>query len=201
MTTLNLTKGSTLNLAKAVTDSKIQFELGWTGVNGKTLDLDSYIAVLDKDNVVLDFIYFGHKKTSGIKHHGDDLTGGGRNGGVNETISIKTSELNPRATTLIAGLFIYSGASSLEAVDYAFTQVKDNNGNIVVKYDIRNEFKGFKSVEVASLNYKEGAWSFNALGNGSSNGYSGTLSKYSVGKTVGSGGGGIISSIFGGLFR
>lgn len=196
---LNLEKGVPINLDKTVTEEKMKFDIGWTGKNGKSLDLDTYIAVIDKDNVVLDFIYFGNLNGEGVDHKGDDLDGGATKSGINETIVIKTKKLNPKAVKLAVGLFIYSGAKNLSKVDYAFAQLRDSNGNVVVKYDLAQEFGESQSVEIAEIVYSAGSWSIKAIGEASQLDFDGVRKKYKVGKSIGStsGGGGLFGRIFG----
>jgi tellurium resistance protein TerD len=181
---LNLQKGATLNLSKSssnVTEEKVTFGLGWRGVGGRSLDLDSYIAVLDQNDRVLDFIYFGNKNGKGIKHHGDDLVGGGKGNKPNEEITMKLNSLDPSATKLVAGLFIYSGASSLKQVDFAFSTLTDNKGAEVVRYDVKEDFGNAKSLEVARIEKHNNEWIFKAVGEASSDGYSQVSSRFRKG--------------------
>lgn len=214
MHTLNLTKGNTLNLTKgheASTKEKATFGLGWRGRGGSTLDLDSYVVVLNDSNKVIDFIYFGNKTAPGIKHNGDDTRGGGKGDAPNETINIKLSSLDPKATKLIIGAAIYSGANNLGQVDYAFCTMSDNSGNEIVRFKIDEQFAKARSFNAASVELVKGEWVFTALGDASQSDFHGVSANYSRGKIVGSGGNisssapqeerGIIGRLFGGLFN
>lgn len=186
---LNLQKGATLNLSKGnsnVTEEKVTFGLGWRGVSGRSLDLDSYIAVLDQNDKVLDFIYFGNKNGKGIKHHGDDLVGGrGKENKPNEEITMKLNSLDPSATKLVAGLFIYSGASSLKQVDFAFSTLTDNKGAEVVRYNVKEDFGNARSLEVARIEKHNNEWIFKAVGEASSDGYLQVSSRFCKGNIAG----------------
>lgn len=211
MTTLNLQKGSTLNLSKGhenSTKEKATFGLGWRGRGGATLDLDSYVVVLNSSNKVIDFIYFSNKTASGIKHNGDDTKGGGKGDKPNETINIKLVSLDSRATKLIIGAAIYSGASNLGQVDYAFCTMSDNAGNEIVRFKIDEQFAKSKSFDAASVELEKGEWVFTALGNASQDNFYQVRKRYSVGNTItGSSQSSqpesqsIVGRLFGGLFR
>lgn len=211
MEPLNLQKGSTLNLTKGhenSTKEKATFGLGWRGRGGSTLDLDSYVVVLNSSNKVIDFIYFSNKTASGIKHNGDDTKGGGKGDKPNETINIKLVSLDSRATKLIIGAAIYSGASNLGQVDYAFCTMSDNAGNEIVRFKIDEQFAKSKSFNAASVELEKGEWVFTALGNASQDDFHQVLKRYSVGNTItGSSQSdqpesqSIVGRLFGGLFR
>lgn len=209
---LNLSKGGTLNLSKGhtqATQEKSTFGLGWRGRNGATLDLDSYVVVLNSSDKVIDFIYFGNKTANGIKHNGDDTRGGGSGDKPNETINIKLSSLDSSATKLIIGAAIYSGASNLGQVDYAFCTMSDNSGREIVRNKIDEQFAKAKSFNAASVTLEKGEWVFTALGDASQDDFHGVRSRYGVGKTLGATSStsstttsepGIVSRLFGGLF-
>jgi len=179
---LNLSKGSTLNLNKVQglnLNKGVVFGLGFSGKGGRSIDLDSYVAVLDANGTPIDFVYFSKLKGKGIKHNGDDRQGGGRATDPNETIDINLDNLDSRAQKLVIGLFIYAGAASLKGVKSAFTNLTDNSGNEVCRYDLKEKFGNYKSVEVATVTKEStGEWTFKATGAGSSDGYSDIKNKF-----------------------
>lgn len=179
---LNLSKGDTLNLSKSSDlnlSKDMVFGLGFSGKNGRSLDLDSYIAVLDDTGSPLDFIYFGNLKGAGIKHNGDDIVGGGKSTDPNETIKVNLSKLNPKATQLVIGLFIYANANNLGDVKNAFANLTSNTGNEVCRYDLKAEFPKYNSVVVATVNKSlDGEWDFVAVGKGSKDKYRDIKYKY-----------------------
>lgn len=185
MNTLNLSKGGTLNLTKGhsnTIDEKSTFGLGWRGKGGRTLDLDSYVAVFAGDKVI-DFIYFGKKIGKGIKHNGDDTVGGGSGKAPNETINAKISSLDPSATKLIFGAAIYSGATSLSEVDFAFCTLQDKSGQEVVRFKIDEQFGKARSFDAASVEKVNGDWIFTALGVASQDDFRGVRSRFSIGSS------------------
>lgn len=169
---IDLKKGQGINLTKASGSlSKVVMGLGWQGVDGKTLDLDSYVALQDANGNNLDFIYWGKLSGSGIEHHGDDLVGGGT--GVNETIDININSLPSNVTKIVCGLFIYSGASNLAQVDHAFVKISDQSGTDIVNFNVKDQFGSNKSLIVGNLVKKnDGEWVFDAVGEGSNMSYS-----------------------------
>lgn len=217
MASLNLTKGSKLNLNKVQglnLSKDMVFGLGFTGKGGRSVDLDSYVAVLDSEDRPLQFVYFGRLKDKGIKHNGDDTRGGGSANAPNETIQVNMSKLDTRAAKLVVGLFIYSGASSLGSVDSAFANLTDNSGNEVCRYNLKEQFSKFKSVDVAHVTKVGSEWEFTATGIGSSENYNDIKRKFEGRSTVDLSGtsnsssssssgesGGFFSRIFGGLFN
>lgn len=193
--TLNLSKGGTANLTQSgAASGVVKFGLGWVGKYGRSLDLDSYVAVLAADDEVIDFIYFNNKKGTGIKHSGDDQRGG-KNGAPNETIEIDLSQLHPGAVKLIVGLFIWRGAENLGEVDSAFANVIDQKGNEVVRYDLEKGYETSKSLEVAHIERRYNDWTFVSVGQGVSDNANSTISRFTKGKKMGKAGG------FGGMLR
>lgn len=116
--------------------------------------------------------------------------------------------LDSRATKLIIGAAIYSGASNLGQVDYAFCTMSDNAGNEIVRFKIDEQFAKSKSFNAASVELEKGEWVFTALGNASQDDFHQVRKRYSVGNTItGSSQSSqpesqsIVGRLFGGLFR
>lgn len=94
---LNLTKGASLNLSKTSTGEKAPtlwtVGLGWDS-NKQFLshdyDLDASVVMIRAagENEV---VYYGNKKSKGVAHGGDNLTGQGK--GDDETISVDLKEV------------------------------------------------------------------------------------------------------------
>lgn len=184
MSGIQLKKGEAFNLTKVEgvnLNKKLTFGLGFSGKNGKSIDLDSYVAVLDKKDKVLDFVYFSNMKTKGIKHNGDDLVGGGKKNEPNETIDITLPSLDPKAAKLIIGLFVYSSGKSLRNVSTAFANITTKTGKELCRYNLL-DFQKFKSVEAGHLiKNSSNEWSFEAIGKGYQKGYSKILKQYKRG--------------------
>lgn len=187
---LNLEKGAVLNLSKVESDlSKITMGLGWEGIGGRNLDLDSYVAILDNQGNTLDLVYFSNLRSKGIQHKGDDLVGGGRKDMPNEEIVVTLDALNANATKLVFGLFIYAGASNLSKVDYSFVTMKDKNNNEILRYNINDNFGGYKSLTVCEMTKEGNEWIFKAVGKGEQLSYTQVKKKYTKGSSSNSRGG------------
>jgi tellurium resistance protein TerD len=164
---INLQKGQVINLTKSeggIGISQAVLGLGWQGVGGRDLDLDSYVALLDSAGNTISFVYFSNLRGPGVKHFGDDLVGGGRKDDPNEQIAIDFDALPDNCEKVIAGLFIYSGASNLSQVDYAFATIH-GDGKEQVRFKV-SDFKDSSSLVVGEFVKRAGEWNFRALGNG-----------------------------------
>lgn len=176
---VNLQKGQSVNLNKESGDlNKVTLGLGWVGKNGKKIDLDSFVALRDKNGNNLDLIYFGNLTTKGITHNGDDLVGGGSSVSVNETIDINLSKLPANVHEVICGLFMFSSGKTLKQVDSAFVKVYEKR-NDLLNFNIKESFGKSKSVIVGKLIRNGSEWNFETIGEASSDSYNKILQKYS----------------------
>lgn len=175
---IKLEKGSKIDLKKASSNDypleTVVVGLGWSGINGMNLDLDSYVGTRDKDGNPIQFIYFGHKNDQGILHNGDDLVGGGLSTDPNETIEINLNSLPSVVKYVEAGLFIFSGASDLRQVDYAFVniekKIQGQSNEELVRYTMDSGFvemsfgRYAKSVVAGKFIREDDGWKFEAIG-------------------------------------
>lgn len=168
---INLSKESGINLSKGVI-----FGLGFAAKSG-TVDLDSWVSVIDANDKCIDFICFSNLRGQGIKHNGDDLVGGGKESEPNETIEINFSNLKEGATKLIVGNSIYSGARNLGNLKYAFTTLTQN-GSEVARYNMKDNYGNSSTVVVGEFRLSGGEWKFKALGRGESHDYQGAKRTY-----------------------
>jgi tellurium resistance protein TerZ len=184
---IQLKKGESFLLTKAGGTSLSDvytFGLGFTGKKGRSIDLDSYIGVLDSAGNPLNFIYFGKRTAMGIFHNGDDMDGGGDVTKPNETIEITLSKLEPRASKLIIGLFVYSSGETLKNVSSSFANVETSSGKELCRYNLANDFQKYKSVEVATIEKNsKGSWEVEAVGQGSSHGFNKIKKKFTYGES------------------
>jgi tellurium resistance protein TerZ len=166
---VNLKKGEKINLSKSNPKSdlsKITIGLGWSGKNGKVIDLDSYVGLIKENEKEL--IYFGKLYTSGITHNGDDLTGGGRSNLPNETIDIIKDNLPSDTKELECGLFTYTLGKNFKDVVDAFISITDKNGKELVRYEL-SDFGKSKSLVAGKFFISNGEISFEAVGEASNN--------------------------------
>jgi len=117
LTTINLTKGANVNLAKAAPGAqRFVFGLGWNANPSNPPDLDA-AAYPCSTNAAGDpellspaeksFVFFGNLTSAdgAIVHSGDNLTGDGD--GDDERITIDTSKLDSRVDSIILGVAIF----------------------------------------------------------------------------------------------
>lgn len=201
---INLAKGDTINLSKESSGNlkKVTLGLGWVGKGGRNLDLDSFVALRDKNGNNIKFIYFGKLTCAGVKHHGDDLVGGGSARSVNESIDIKVNELKPEVSEITCGLFIYSGASNLSQVDSAFIDISEGRNNLA-SFDLKESFGKAKSVIVGKLVKQDNnEWEFVTIGQASNKNYDDIKREFTGSSSISStpsstSGGGFFRRLFG----
>lgn len=153
---INLKKDERINLSKEIGATKVRVGLGWTGRRG-SVDLDSYVATFDAEGNRTDFIYFGNLTTMGIKHHGDDLVGGGRATDPNESIDIDLSALGSDVAKVVIGVVDYGGKGLFRVKD-SFLNI-EQDGKEVLRADL-GEYPKSMGV-VAGLFQKRGdEWYF-----------------------------------------
>lgn len=181
---LNLSKGISLNLTKENESLKnIKIGLGWQ----TRMDLDSVAVLMDKDNNIVDTIYFGHKKGKGIKLHGDDLTGGGK--GDNEIISATLDEIPKKVIKicLFANIFSFFGTSTktFGNVRQSYIRLVNSQTNQeLCRYSLEDDFKDYNGVHFADLVRDDNNdWNFVTLGKGL-NGSVSDIKKYCLNGTV-----------------
>jgi hypothetical protein len=89
------------------------------------INLDSYVALLDKEGKPLDFIYFGNTISydSSIKHLGNPKSNKSLR---SEIIRLDLSKLDPSVKSLVIGIFVFSGSLTFEEIDYLEVDITDN---------------------------------------------------------------------------
>ena len=174
---VSLKKGQKVSLKKKNGSqlNKIFFGLNWGMITKKnflfgeskiSVDFDISIVLLDKQNNILETIYFRNKTAPGIKHHGDDQSGDEKDDGLdNEVIELLLSDINPKTVNI--GLLLNSYLhQKLDSVPYAGCRVfegsVDKPTNILAKVDIANsvQFKGKESIIMGALRKEGDSWEF-----------------------------------------
>lgn len=167
--TLNLEKGDDLDLSKQSPGlSKIRFGLGWDPAEaGDTYDLDASVAVFqgqDRKHVV----FYNNLSAPGIKHSGDDLTGGASDTGPDEEINVDLNEIDGDRAELIVTLYnAQQKGQSLKEVKNAFVQVTNGEtGDEIAKYGISDSDMDGAAMHFATLvrDPNDGDWHFKAVG-------------------------------------
>ena len=179
--TVVLTKGVNISLEKAVQAglTNVAVGLAWDEIPGASdFDADSLAVMLDENGkLVTDgAVYYGLAPSPGapfksidgsIHHSGDNLTGKGSGDDETLTTSLDTVPANVSKINFIIN--IHEAAARRQN----FGQVPSckarlynkDNGEVLAKYDLVEDFSAATAVEVAQLYRYEGTWKFKALGN------------------------------------
>lgn len=167
---VNLQKGSKINLSKECSDTlkKVNVGLGWD----TRTDLDSFAFLIDDKNKVCDTVYFGNKKCKGVKLNGDNITGKGD--GDDEIITVNFEKVPDEIIKIKFGANIFAAGFKLFGVK-KFSQVKGayvrlvnvENDVELCRYNLTEDGKNFNAFIFAELyRMADGTWNFEALGQG-----------------------------------
>jgi len=179
--TVVLTKGVNISLEKAVEAGlkNVALGLAWDEIPGAAnFDADSVAIMLDSNGktVANGLVYYGLAASGGasfksvdgsIQHSGDNLTGAGS--GDDETITTTLASVPANVEKINFIINIHDAAARRQN----FGQVPSckarlynkDNGEVLAKYDLVEDFSSATAVEVAQLYRYEGTWKFKALGN------------------------------------
>lgn len=171
---INLTKGQKIDLTKDTNLTKVNVGLGWDeATHGADVDCDASCICLDANDKAISknyedcVVYFGNKKLTGIKHSGDNLTGGGD--GDDETIEINLEDIPSKVEKIVVFMNIYDGSrrnQSMESLKNAFIRLynpKENNKEIC-RFEL-DESKGTAGALIVGEIYRHnGNWKFGAIG-------------------------------------
>ena len=176
---INLQKGQRVSLKKPTGDGldRVLVGLGWDVKqfdNGADFDLDSSVFMLGENGKCPtdgEIVYFGNLEHSSgaVKHMGDNRTGEGE--GDDEQIFIDLTKMPGNVKKIVFVVTIYDAEErnqNFGQVENAYLRIMDeSNGEELLRYDLTEEFSIEASVIVGEI-YKspDGAWKFNASGNG-----------------------------------
>jgi tellurium resistance protein TerZ len=133
------------------------------GSSKEEIDLDASCAVFDKDNNLLETIYYGnlHSYNNSIKHSGDDLTGaeGDDDGLDNEIIYVDLKRLSQNADQIV---FILNSFREHDFADIPYATIRLYEGTftkvneVIASFGVANDrkFKGNVSMIMGKL-YKQ----------------------------------------------
>ena len=176
---VKLTKGQKVSLTKeAPSLDKMIVGLGWD-VNarkglfgGHDYDLDAFIIGCRNDKFVNndDLVFFGNKNGCGgaVTHTGDNLTGEGD--GDDEQIIVELSRVPADINKLVVCVDIYQASKrdqDFGQVENAFVRICDaNNGTEVLRYDLTENYSGFRGMIFGEIYRHNNEWKFNPIGQG-----------------------------------
>lgn len=196
---INLTKGQRIDIGL----QRLGVGLGWDPNKANPndeFDLDASAFMLDSSGQVPDegFFVFYQSETrippasrwpdgipvspdGSVKSSGDDRTGGSSNGD-DETLSIDLSIIDPRIEQIIITATIYEHEERRQnfgQVRNSFVRIYDAATNEeICKYELDEDFSVETAVEFGRIYKRNGAWRFEAIGNGVAGGLGAFVKKY-----------------------
>lgn len=137
-------------------------------------DLDASVLMLRDGRFTedSDLVYYGHKDTTGVHHHGDNLVGGEGNSD-DEEIDIDLDNVPASVNKIEIFVCIYNGRQrnqSFKNISKMFIRLVDmSNGHEVCRYaddTICTEFGDCITLHFGELVRTTGGWEFTAIGRG-----------------------------------
>lgn len=180
---INLQKGQRENLNA----QKFTIGLGWdtnASSTGADFDLDASVFILGSNSKLIAdeyFVFYNNAKSpdGAVTHTGDNLTGDGD--GDDESILVDLSKINPAVHEICVVVTIHDAANRKQnfgQVRNSFIRVVDENNNVLVKYELDEDFSVETAIEFGRIYKKDGQWKFEAVGAGMKGGLEDYLAKY-----------------------
>jgi len=197
---INLIKGERIEIGLAL----LEVELGWQ-VNPNAnppYDLDVSSFLLGNSGEILfeeDFVFYGSPKTiitpqgkRPISNDGsvigsvDDLGDDDDNDGIGqENVDVDLAKSSSHVNEIIFTASLYSQKGkgnekyTFGQVSKAYISIKDRiSGDEICRYDLDEDFSTAKAIEFGRLYKREGAWKFQAIGEGHDGGLDYFCNKY-----------------------
>lgn len=190
ITSLNLSKGMSLDLTKHSNIKHVRFGLGWQAGNGENFDLDASALILNSRGIVndpQDVIFYNQPDTNrGVHSEGDNKVGSYTNVGQSddETIIVDLDKVPDYAQSILFIVTIHDAFirhQNFGQVQKAYIRVVDDDTNEeLARYNLNEKFSLQVSCEIARLNRTPSGWEFTAVGNGRNDELAGVLISYGV---------------------
>lgn len=172
---INLTKGQKIDLTKKTNIKRINVGLGWDeAVTGRDIDCDASCALLKNDSEAISksvsgsTVYFGNKNLPGIKHSGDNLTGGGK--GDDETIEVDLEKVQPIVNKIVFFMNIYKASQrsqDFSMLKNAYIRVYNpDNSEELCRFELDENMGKCTGIIAGEIYRHEGEWKFAAIGEG-----------------------------------
>ncbi len=180
---INLQKGQRENLNA----QKFTIGLGWdtnASSTGAAFDLDASVFILGANSKLVSddyFVFYNNAKSpdGAVTHTGDNLTGDGD--GDDESILVDLSKINSAVQEICVVVTIHDAIDRKQnfgQVRNSFIRVVDEQNNVLVKYELDEDFSVETAIEFGRIYKKEGQWKFEAVGAGMKGGLEDYLKKY-----------------------
>ncbi len=192
---LTIEKGQSINISKAATDAgapltKLIAGAGWDTGSAASIDLDLLTVFLAADGQAIPdenangtnadeaVCAFFNKDPKGAHHHGDNLTGEGD--GDDEQITLTLADVPANVTEVAVVIASYSGQTFGE-VENAFVRMVNSDGDTeLAKFDLSNEYKTTRAIEMGRLVRNGSSWDFKATGVSRDGSFKEVVSGYGV---------------------
>lgn len=180
---VNLQKGQKVELRKGDggTLHRVMVGLGWDQVKQKgglfaprpaeiDCDASAIVCTNGKLQSAMDLVYFRNltHSSGAIRHMGDNLTGAGD--GDDEQIFVNLDSLPAQYDKIVFVVNIYQAMQRSQhfgLIQNAFIRICDgDNGMELCKYNLTENYAGMTAMVFGELYRYNGAWKFNAIGNG-----------------------------------
>lgn len=182
---INLSKGQRIDVGL----TNVGVGLGWdpNESTGYDFDLDASAFMLgeDKKLPVDEFFVFYNNPVSpdgAVKSSGDDRTGRNSNKGDDETLTVDLAKVDKRITEILFTATIHEAdirRQNFGQVHNSYIRIYDaNTHEDIARYDLDEDFSTETAVEFGRLYLRNGAWRFEALGNGARGGLQALVDKY-----------------------
>lgn len=183
---VHLKKGQKVNLAQnGEVLSNIQVCLGWD-VTNQACDLDASAFMLGSNGKVLGddwFVFYGQTTSpdGSIQHSGDS---NGEGFGDDEIISINLQGVNPNCKKIVFVVTIDEALTkglNFSMVSNAYVRVVNKmNNQELVRFTLTDYYANVTSMVVGEVYNHNGAWKFNAVGDGVAKDLAGLCEMYGV---------------------
>lgn len=182
---INLQKGQRIDVGL----KNVGIGLGWdpNRGNGPDFDLDASAFMLGENKKLPEdefFVFYNNTVSpdGAVQSSGDDMTGGSSDGGDDETLSVELDKVDPRITEIIFTATIHEAETRRQnfgQVHNSYIRIYNvDTGEEIAKYDLDEDFSIETAVEFGRLYKRNGAWRFEALGNGFKGGLQYLVDKY-----------------------
>lgn len=186
--TINLSKGTTLNLEKVMPTLEAVFVgLGWDVGNSAAFDLDASLFMLGANGKLASskhLIFYNQTKSPeaspAIELTGDNRTGEGE--GDDEAILMDLRKVDPAVQQLLVCVTIHEAEArnqNFGMVNEAYVRMVNISSRVeLLRYDLDAQFSNETAVVMARFNREGDGWSMTAVGEGHPGSLNGLLNLY-----------------------
>lgn len=190
ISSLNLSKGMSLDLSKKSNLKRVRLGLGWEAGDGQNFDLDASALLLNTRGLVndpQDVIFYNQPDTSrGVMSMGDNRVGSNQNVGDedDETIMVELDRVPANVDSILFIVTIHEAQARRQnfgMVKNAYIRVIDEDTqNEECRYKLAENFSMQTACEIAKLQRTANGWEFIALGKGTTEDLTQVLIRHGV---------------------